>query len=174
MENDQLPLPLCETGEHNLDNYFNSVQKAVEKAARFVENDLERVEPGRLQDHVDRVRRRFEELAYKTNGVLTYYYRIDPDISDTVKGFWYTNLTGEDFVEREVTDITVYDTADTSRLVWFTVPRETGAPVWLPPYVTENLNMRVILWGWWALRSTIPPWPSRWRACAYTETATPF
>ncbi len=43
-----------------------------------------------------------------------------------------------------MTDITLYDTADTSRLVWFTVPKHKGKPIWLPPYITDNLNMRVI------------------------------
>ena len=47
----------------------------------------------------------FEETANKTNGVLTYYYRIDPAVSRNVKGFWYTNLEGNEFTEHEVTDI---------------------------------------------------------------------
>ena len=54
------------------------------------------------------------------------------------------NLDGEGFEEHEVTDITLYDTQDTSRLVWFTVPKYTGEPIWLPPYITDNLDVRVI------------------------------
>ncbi|MBQ4293620.1 MAG: diguanylate cyclase, partial [Lachnospiraceae bacterium] len=86
----------------------------------------------------------FDEVASKTNGVLTYYYRIDPSVSDQVKGFWYTNLDGRDFTEHEVTDITQYDVEDTSKLVWFTVPKHEGKPIWLPPYITDNLDIRVI------------------------------
>jgi diguanylate cyclase (GGDEF)-like protein len=61
-----------------------------------------------------------------------------------VKGFWYTDLTGQGFEEHEVTDITQYDVEDTSRLVWFTVPKHEGKPIWLPPYITDNLDVRVI------------------------------
>ena len=43
-----------------------------------------------------------------------------------------------------MTDISQYDTGDTSGLVWFTVPKATGEPIWLPPYITENLGVRVI------------------------------
>ena len=143
-ESEQLLLLLCETGERNLDFYFNSVQKAVEKVAAFAEADLDGLETARLERHIDRVSEFFEDMAYKANGVLTYYYRIDPAISDTVKGFWYTDLDGTGFTEHEVTDITLYDTQDTSSLVWFTVPKHTGKPIWLPPYITDNLNMRVI------------------------------
>lgn len=143
-ESDQLLLLLCETGERNLDYYFNSVQKSVRKVASFAEKDLQGLEPEQLESHMDHVSKFFDEMAYKTNGVLTYYYRLDPSISDTVKGFWYTNLDGDGFTEHEVTDITKYDTEDTSRLVWFTVPKHTGEPIWLPPYITDNLGARVI------------------------------
>ncbi len=143
-ESDQLLLLLCETGERNLDQYFNGVQKSVKKVASFVENDLDGIEDAQLEEHMKRVRQYFEEMSYRTNGVLTYYYRIDPEISNTVKGFWYTNLDGEGFAEHEVTDIGLYDTEDTERLVWFTVPKHSGQPIWLTPYITDNLDVRVI------------------------------
>lgn len=143
-KSDQLLLLLCETGERNLNYYFNSVQKSVRKVAAFVEADLDGLEEEKLAAHMERVRDQFDIMAARTNGVLTYYYRIDPEISDNVKGFWYTDLDGEGFTEHEVTDISSYDTKDTSKLVWFTVPKYNGEPVWLPPYVTENLDIRVI------------------------------
>ena len=143
-ESDQLLLMLCDTGEKNLDYYFNSIQKSVSRVARFVEDDLQGLDDEELSEHVERVREYFDEAASKTNGVLTYYYRIDPSISDSVKGFWYTDVDGQGFKEHEVTDITLYDVEDTSKLVWFTVPKYERKPVWLPPYLTENLDMRVI------------------------------
>ena len=141
---DQLLLLLCETGERNLDYYFNSVERSVKKVAAYVEKDLDGLETEKFQAHTERVQKFFEETANKTNGVLTFYYRIDPEVSKTVKGFWYTNLDGKDFTEHAVTDITLYDTADTSRLVWFTVPKYEGKAIWLPPYVTDNLDVKVI------------------------------
>ena len=143
-KSDQLLLLLCETGEKNLDYYFNSVQKSVERVAAYTEGDLDGLSNKELEAHVERVGKYFDEMAHKTNGVLTYYYRIDPAVSNTVKGFWYTNLDGEGFVEHKVTDITLYDTKDTSQLVWFTVPKYKGESIWLPPYITDNLNKRVI------------------------------
>ena len=144
-KSDQLLLLLCETGERNLDYYFNSVEKSVKKMSSFVEKDLDGVEDEQLEAHCERVKKYFDEIAGKTNGVLTYYYRIDPAVSEKAKGFWFTNLDGTDFVEHEVTDISKYDTEDTSKLVWFTVPKHTGNGVWLPPYLTDSLdNVRVI------------------------------
>ena len=143
-KSNQLLLLLCETGERNLDYYFNSVQKSVGKVASYAEADLKGLDDEQLKTHIDHVRPYFDEVANKTNGVLTYYYRIDPAVCDTVKGFWYTDLSGDGFTEHEVTDISQYDTEDTSRLVWFTVPKHSGEPIWLPPYITDNLDKCVI------------------------------
>ena len=142
-KSDQLLLLLCETGERNLDYYFNSVEKSVKKIASYTEKELDGLEDEKLLAHTERIRKYFEEVASKTNGVLTYYYRIDPAVSKTAKGFWYTDLEGTGFTEHEVTDITEYDTEDTSSLVWFTVPKYEGSAVWLPPYFTENLDVEV-------------------------------
>ena len=143
-KSEQLILLMCETGERNLEYYFNSVERSVSKISAYTEKDLDGLDDEKLQKHTDRVRAYFEEIANKTNGVLTYYYRIDPEVSKEVKGFWYTNLDGKDFVEHEVTDISEYDTEDTSSLVWFTVPKNTGKPIWQSPYYTENLDIEVI------------------------------
>lgn len=116
----------------------------MEAVAAYVESDLDKLDDESLQAHLDRVNRFFRRIAYDTDGVLTYYYRIDPSVSSVVEGFWFVGQGSGRFVEHEVTHIPDYDTGDTSSLVWFTVPKATGNPLWLPPYVTENLGVRVI------------------------------
>ena len=140
----QLLLLMCETGQKNLDTYFKDAEHSVNMVARLVEEDITGLDDDNLTSHMERARDIFATASNQTKGILTYYYRIDPEISDSVKGFWYTNLDGLGFKEHEVTDITAYDTTDTSSLVWFTVPKTTGKSVWLPPYITENLDTRVL------------------------------
>lgn len=70
---DQMLLLLCETGEKNLDHYFESVEQSVVMVSAYVESDLDGLEEGQLQAHLDRVSDIFWKLTYKTNGVLTYY-----------------------------------------------------------------------------------------------------
>ena len=140
----QMLLLLCEAGEKNLDYYFESVEQSVEMVAAYVEEDLNTVDREQLPDHLARVKGIFARMAHETNGVLTYYYRIDPEYSEEIKGFWFVNVGGQDFREHAVTDITRYDTEDTSALVWFTMPKSSGKPIWLPPYITDNLGARVI------------------------------
>ena len=132
---------LCDAGQKNLNAGLQDVEQNVQTISAYVESDLDGLEDQKLQAHLDRVSDFFKKVLYNTNGVMTYYYRIDPTVSSKVKGFWFVNTDGEGFREHEVTDITRYDTTDTSQLVWFTVPKATGRPVWLPPYVTDNLDL---------------------------------
>ena len=141
---EQQLLLLCESGEKNLDYYFESVEQSVEMVSAYVESDLKGLDRESLSRHIENAKDIFAKMSLKAHGVETYYYRIDPSISDTEKGFWFVDLDGSGFVEHEVTDISLYDTSDTSALVWYTVPKFTGKAVWLPPYITENLDVRVI------------------------------
>ena len=143
-DSEQILLLLCETGEKNLDHYFEDSEHSVRQVSAYIERDMIESGISDLQAHVDRVSTVFKGIAEETNGVLTFYYRIDPEYSDSVKGFWYVDTDGKGFLEHEVTDITGYDTNDTSQLVWFTVPKATGESVWLPPYKTENLDVLVL------------------------------
>lgn len=143
-DSEQMLRLLCEAGEKNLDDLFENLEQNVRIVSSYVESDLDGLSDEELQKHLERVSDIFKRILVNTNGIVTYYYRIDPAISSSVKGFWFVNLDGEGFESHEVTDITQYDTDDTSQLVWFTVPRATGEPVWLKPYITDNLDVRVI------------------------------
>ena len=146
-QSDQTLTLLCEAGQKNLNSYFESVEQSVEMVSAYLEKDLEEMDgldEEQLRVHLLHARDIFDRMARKTNGVLTYYYRIDPEVSTQEKGFWYVDLDGEGFQEHEPTDISLYDTGDTSVLVWFTVPKATGQPVWQPPYITDNLGVRVL------------------------------
>ncbi len=135
---------MCKTGRMDLEAYFNSVEHSMKTVSTLVQGSLEDVSEENLARHVDRAADIFSQLSHQTNGVLTYYYRIDPAISETVPGFWYVNLDAKGFYKHEVTDISRFDTNDTSKLVWFTVPKASKKGIWLPPYVTDNLAVRVL------------------------------
>lgn len=141
---EQLLRLLCEAGEKNLNSILLDVEQDVQTISAYVEADLDGLDDQSLQEHLDRVSEFFPKTLYKTNGILTYYYRIDPELTTNVEGFWFVNSDGKGFRSYKVTDITKYDTNDQSQIVWFTVPKATSEPVWLPPYVTENLNAMVI------------------------------
>lgn len=143
-ESEEILMSMCESGVRSLDYYFDSVEDTVIRVSSYAQDHLDGIDDDKLEKHMEIVNDYFDMMASKTKGVLTYYYRIDPSVSSKVKGFWYVNLSGQGFEEHEVTDITLYDVEDTTKLVWFTVPKHEGRAIWLPPYVTDNLDAYVI------------------------------
>ena len=133
----------CEEGKSDLNYYFKSIEQSVATISHLIDANLDTLTADtfveKFHNHIEQSRIMFGEAAKNTNGVLTYYYRIDPEISDITneKGFWYTNLDGKGFVEHEVTDIS----DDQYECLWFYIP---GEPVWLPPYITDNLDEIVL------------------------------
>ena len=141
---EQMLYQLCESGQKNLDASLVDAEQKIDAISEYAESDLKGLNDTELKAHLDRVSDYFKKATYQANGIVSYYYRIDPAVAPNEKGFWFVNAGDEGFEEHEPTDITAYDTQDTSQLVWFTVPKNTGKPVWLPPYVTDNLGERVI------------------------------
>jgi diguanylate cyclase (GGDEF)-like protein len=79
-----------------------------------------------------------------TNRAIAYYFRLDPAISDSTTGFFYTKLDGGDeYIRFEPTDISLYDKDDTEHVGWFWQPYENGKPTWMMPY--HNLNNDVLM-----------------------------
>ena len=145
-DSDRMLYLQCESGEKNINSYFIGVENSVEMVSAYVELDLEGRSRDELADHIEHAKTIFAKMAEITDGVLTYYYRIDSAVSNNKSedGFWFIRSEEKTFSEHEPTDISLYDTTDTTKLVWFTVPKVEGIPVWLPPYITDNLNVRVI------------------------------
>ena len=131
---EQMLYQLCESGQKNLDVSLVDAEQKIEAISEYVESDLKGLSDEELKAHLDRVSDYFKKATYQANGIVSYYYRIDPAIAPNEKGFWFVNEGDRGFQEHEPTDISKYDTQDTSQLVWFTVPKNTGKPVWQPPF----------------------------------------
>ena len=132
----------CESGKNNLDYYFKSVEQAVNTVSHLVNDDLDGYSDSefltKFSSHIAQSKIVFNEAAKNANGVLTYYYRITPEITDVTgeKGFWYTDIQGtKEFTEHTVTEIS--DSSNECK--WFWDTKANGGPLWLPPYITDNL-----------------------------------
>ena len=87
---DQMIHLTATTGAINLEQYFQSAERSVRTAVTLVSNSLENSPDKDLKSQVEEARSQFEGIAYNSSGVLTYYFRIDPEYSKDVKGFFWT------------------------------------------------------------------------------------
>ena len=144
---------LCETGKNNLNYYFKSVSQSIDTVSSIIEDDLRKTDDADFGDHIRRSLSWFSETAKHTNGALTYYYRIDPNISnnyptdpDAVGFYWVKqNENDTEYTDFGVTPITT-DEDGSCKWFWDLAPAKNPdrKAVWLNPYNTDRFEKYVI------------------------------
>ncbi len=87
----------------------------------------------------------FFDVAKNTESTVSYYLRLNPEISDGRTGFYYGKTSESETYERlEPTDLSLYDKDDTEHVGWFWQPYESGKPIWLMPYYKQNNDLLMI------------------------------
>ena len=132
---------------------INDVFKSMEKSVRIMENyvlsffedpsDIENRE--RQNEVIQFADKMFVNVAKDTDGAIAYYLRLNPDISDSKSGVFYSKISGADgYVRFESTDLAQYDKNDTEHVGWYWQPYEAGKPIWMAPYHNQNNNILMI------------------------------
>ncbi|MBR1559208.1 MAG: GGDEF domain-containing protein [Clostridia bacterium] len=93
-----------------------------------------------LSDYIAECRAIFHSISYNTSSAMTYFYRLNPEISRDVTGFLFTRQGVADFQEAETTDVLAYSPEDTRHVGWYYQALDRGRPTWLPPYLNVNLG----------------------------------
>ena len=134
---------LCQEGQNSLNYYFDSVEQSAEIVSGLVTEDLKTTDLTNLAAHTAKADAYFKEAIEHTNGVATYYYRYDPDISDQEVngdlGFWYVD--GEEHTPSPIRE---------SECPWFNIPKTDKKASWLLPYDTDNLD------SYWVVSYNVP------------------
>ena len=84
-------------------------------------------------------------FASHTDGAVTAYVRYNPQYSNPTSGiFMSRNSTDENFTLLTPTDFSMYDASDIAHVGWYYQPVEAGEPLWMEPYLNENVNIYMI------------------------------
>ena len=155
---------LCENQRQSLDDYFDSIEQSVEMAANIAVDSLDGValveggvagEYARthgqtpeqaaeldayLAAYCARVQAAFSSVANHTNGVVTYYFCLTPEMSKTVHGFFYSMVGRTGFEEQPPLDARRLDPKDFEHTTWYYTTIERGRPSWIGPYTAHFLD----------------------------------
>ena len=164
---------LNETNSRALNEYMNSIEQSVSLVSRYAVEGLDSIRlmeggvigfqgdgsalDGREWDaprqavldeylagflaEVEGVSR---SVANHASGVITYYFRLNPEISRDVPGFWQSKSKSSSFASQTPTDIFAYEPSDVSRVGWYFLPLQRGRPSWISPYYNQNLGIKMI------------------------------
>ena len=109
-----------------------------ERAKRTPEREAELDEY--LAEYCEKIQEVSATVAGHTQGIVTYYYCINPEISTTEHGFFYSRVGKTGFEEREPLDARELDPNDLEHTTWYYTPIERGYPSWVGPYTAHFLN----------------------------------
>ena len=87
----------------------------------------------------------FIDVASNTDDAVAYYFRLAPEISNAVSGFFFIREAGKgEFVSFEPTDISLYSKDDTEHVGWYWQAYDAQKPVWMLPYYNKNIETNMI------------------------------
>ena len=163
---------LCDSKYREMNEYMDSVRQSVDILSHYLSDDLDAVAlleggvvgakgtgellEGRdwesqqqqeldayLHSQVQAAQVVFKSVAFNTNNAISYYYRLNPELSSTERGFLYSKNGTTDYYEMTPTDILAFDKNDAGRVGWYYKTIDRGRPSWLEPYYDENIRMKM-------------------------------
>lgn len=86
-----------------------------------------------------------DDFAIHTEGSISAYIRYNPDYSNPTSGYFLNRSSIDAEFETLIpTDFTMYDKDDLEHVGWYYIPVANKAPMWMSPYLNENINVYMI------------------------------
>lgn len=139
----------CENTTAEMNATISRVEQSVNTLSDIA---LERLDFSRMQNNPAYVRQYTESLvtdfykfAENTDGAICAYIRYNPDFTDPTSGIFLTRSdTNSAFDSIEPTDFSIYEKDDLAHVGWYYIPVANKAPLWMDPYLNENINIYMI------------------------------
>lgn len=98
-----------------------------------------------VEEYTESLLQDFYKFAEHTEGAITAYIRYNPDFTDPTSGIFLSRPdVNSEFESIECTDFSIYDKDDLTHVGWYYIPVANGAPLWMDPYLNENINVYMI------------------------------
>ena len=139
----------CENEATKVNAIFDGMEKSVRIMENYVLSFFESSEdvsdPNKQNEALKFADEMFVNVAKDTDGAIAYYLRLDPEISNSTTGIFFSKMNGGDeYVRLQPTDLSLYDKDDTEHVGWFWQPYEAGKPIWMAPYYNQNNDVLMI------------------------------
>lgn len=132
-----------------LNGWIACIEQSVDTLSDYVVNEMDFDAFFRDKTYADKfteqIQTIMEDFAVHTDGAITAYIRYNPEYSNPTSGiFLMRDSLAEDFYAVEPTDFSMYEPTDYAHVGWYYLPVENKAPLWMSPYLNENVNIYMI------------------------------
>lgn len=139
----------CDNTGTDINALISRVEQSVNTLSELAMNQLDFSQMPNNDAYVEKytadLMDEFETFAENTEGAITAYIRYNPDFTEPTSGIFLSRENINDpFDSIEPTDFTMYDKDDLTHVGWYYIPVENGAPLWMDPYLNENINIYMI------------------------------
>lgn len=101
--------------------------------------------PTYVRQYTESLMADFVKFAENTDGAICAYIRYNPEFTDPTSGIFLTRSdTNSAFDSVTPTDFSIYAKDDLAHVGWYYIPVENKAPLWMDPYLNENINIYMI------------------------------
>lgn len=95
-------------------------------------------------EHISSMKELMATTVKYTDGAVSVYYRLDSAIQGPKQGVWLVQDENGDYIEREMTDISLYDEDDIEHVGWYYIPITNRKETWINPYYNKNMDEEII------------------------------
>lgn len=139
----------CQIQTENINAMILRIEQSVDLLSDIVMADFDYNQFKQNKQYADDYTKQIEEkvrlFAAQTEGVITAYVRYNPQYSNPTSGCFYSRESLEQEFEALVpTDFSMYAEDDAAHVGWYYTPVKNGAPMWMEPYLNENINVYMI------------------------------
>lgn len=140
---------ICDSAGAELNALISRIEQSVDTLSDIA---LEQLEFSKFKDndtyvtqYTDSLLNNFFTFSEHTDGAICAYIRYNPDFTNPTSGIFLTRANTESaFDSVTPTDFSMYDKDDLAHVGWYYIPVANKAPIWMDPYLNENVNIYMI------------------------------
>ena len=151
-DSDAITNQFAETESGKINDQMVQMEYTVKMMENFAIFSLD--DPHLLSDeeycdqYVEKVKQTIISLVgHETDGVASYFFRINPEISTPTSGFFIAKRrNGESFEDLPITDLSNWEDSN-NNIAWYSEPVLAKKAVWIMPYDADNNHTNVITYS---------------------------
>lgn len=139
----------CENAGGEINALVSRIEQSVDTVSDMTLKELDfdkfQTDPAYADSLTESLREEFTTFAEHTDGAICAYIRYNPDYTNPTSGIFLTRPdTKSEFTSTVPTDFSIYEKDDLAHVGWYYIPVENKAPIWMDPYLNENVNIYMI------------------------------
>ncbi len=139
----------CENAASQLNAMTSRVEQSVNTLSDIALSNMDferfQTDSAYVSSYTESLLSDFTTFSEHTDGTICAYIRYNPDFTEPTSGIFLTRSDTESAFESVTpTDFSIYEKDDLAHVGWYYIPVENGAPLWMSPYLNENVNIYMV------------------------------